>query len=330
MTLKHTLLALALATVTLQASAHRPWLYPQQTTVEAKEAWVTIDGAISEGLFDIDHMPLKLDGAVVTDPDGMSAPVPTPTMGRQRSSFDLKMSKNGTYKISLVTQSVMASYKDKASGETKRFRGTEDAFSKDVPANADELRTTRTHARLETFVTANRASSGALKPSGAGLEMVPLTSPTELRSGETARWRFQLDGKALPNFAFSLIPGGVRYRGVLGEIRLATDAKGEASVALPAAGMYWLNAAFPKSIPDGPAPERRYSYAATLEILPEYCAAFSFRWPSRPCCRRAAAWCARWPDAAWAPAGRPRWCWRPMPPRPKRRCRRYSTTWWPR
>jgi uncharacterized GH25 family protein len=267
MTLKHTLLALALASASLQASAHRPWLYPQQTTVEAKEAWVTIDGAISEGLFDIDHMPLKLDGAVVTDPDGVSAPVPTPTMGRQRSSFDLKMSKAGTYKISLVTQTVMASYKDKASGETKRFRGTEDALAKDVPANADELRITRMHARLETFVSANRASSGALKPSGVGLEMAPLTNPTELRSGETARWRFQLDGKALPNFAFSLIPGGVRYRGVLGEIRLSTDAKGEVSVALPGAGMYFLSAAFPKA--DAPAPERRYSYAATLEILPE-------------------------------------------------------------
>ena len=89
MTLKHTLLALALASVSLQASAHRPWLYPQQTMVEAKEAWVTIDGAISEGLFDIDHMPLKLDAAVVTDPDGMSARARTPSLGLQRCSFDL-------------------------------------------------------------------------------------------------------------------------------------------------------------------------------------------------------------------------------------------------
>lgn len=268
--LKHTLLALALSAVALQASAHRPWLYPQATLVEAKDAWVTIDGAISEGLFDIDHMPLKLDAAMVTDPDGVATPVPTPYMGKQRSSFDLKMSKPGTYKISLVTQSVMASYKDKASGETKRFRGTEEAYAKDVPANAAELKTTRAHARLETFVSANRASSGALKPSGVGLELVPLTSPTELRSGESARWRFQLDGKALPNFPFSLIPGGVRYRGVLGEIRLATDARGEVNVTLPAPGMYWLNAAFPANLAkEAPPPAQRFSYAATLEVLPE-------------------------------------------------------------
>ncbi|MES2316600.1 MAG: DUF4198 domain-containing protein [Pseudomonadota bacterium] len=269
--LKHTLLALALASVALQASAHRPWLYPQATTVEAKDAWVTIDGAISEGLFDIDHNALKLDGAMVIDPDGIATPAPTPYMGKQRSSFDLKMAKNGTYKISLVTQSVMASYK--VGGETKRFRGTAEAYAKEVPAKADELSTTHAHARLETFVTANRASSGALKPSNVGLEMIPLTSPTELRSGETARWRFLLDGKPVPNFPFSLIPGGVRYRGVLGEIRLVTDAKGEVEVALPTPGMYWLNAAYPanqgKGAPEGAGTHRRYSYAATLEVLPE-------------------------------------------------------------
>ncbi|SHG52936.1 DUF4198 domain-containing protein [Massilia sp. CF038] len=273
--LTKTVLAIALATVTLQASAHRGWLYPQTTNVEAKEAWVTIDGAISEGLFDVDHVALKLDGATVTGPDGVTAPIPTPVQGKQRSTFDLKLAQDGTYKIALVTQAVMGSYKDKASGETKRFRGSEESFAKDVPADAQDLKTVRTHARLETFVSANKQSTGALKPSGVGLELVPVTHPTDLRAGETAKWRFQLDGKALPQFAFSLTPGGVRYRGVLGEQRLTTDANGEISLKLPAAGMYWLNAAYPvatgKGMPpaDGPSNTRRYSYAATLEILPE-------------------------------------------------------------
>jgi uncharacterized GH25 family protein len=277
MTIAHiskTLLALALATVSLHAAAHRPWLLPQQTNVEGKEPWVTIDGAISEGLFDIDHMALKLDGAMVTDPDGVTSAAPTPLMGKQRSSFDLKMTKSGTYKVSLVNTAVMASYKEAGGSEIKRFRGTEADLAKAIPAGATEVRTMRTHNRLETFVTANRASTGALKPSGTGLELVPVTHPTDMRSGETATWRFQLDGKPLPNFAFSFTPGGVRYRGVLGEQRLNTNAKGEASIKLPAPGMYWLHAAYPasaeKGMPDtGPADVRRFSYAATLEILPE-------------------------------------------------------------
>ncbi len=269
MNIKHTLALLALA-VSLDASAHRGWLYPQQTMVEGKEPWVTIDGAISEGLFDVDHMPLKLDNATVTDPDGVSTPVANAYTGKQRSTFDLKMSKDGTYKIAIVNKSVMASYKD-AGGEIKRFRGSEEAFAREVPATAPELKATFMHQRLETFVSANKTSNGALKPSGSGLELVALTNPTDLRSGETAKFRFQLNGKALPNFAFSLIPGGVRYRGVLGEIRLSTDAKGDVTVKLPASGMYWLNAGYPVTSDKAaqPADGRRYSYAATLEILPE-------------------------------------------------------------
>lgn len=272
--MKKTLLAIALATLSFNAAAHRPWLLPQVTNVEGKEGWATIDGAISEGLFDIDHVALKLDGATVTDPDGVSAPAPAGYTGKQRSTFDLKMSKSGTYKVSLVNSTIMASYKD-ASGEIKRFRGPEAEFAKAVPGNAAELRSVHTHSRLETFVTLNQPSNGALKPSGAGLELVPLTHPTDLRAGETAKWRFQLDGKPLPKFAFSLTPAGVRYRGVLGEQRLSTDDKGEISVKLPAPGMYWVHAGFPVTsekggIPDaGPSTTRRYSYAATLEILPE-------------------------------------------------------------
>ena len=274
MHIRKTLLAIALATVSLTAAAHRPWLLPQQTNLEGKEPWVTIDGAISEGLFDIDHLALKLDAATVTDPDGAVAPVPTPLMGKQRSSVDLKLTKSGTYKVSLVTNAVMASYKEAGGTEIKRFRGAEEELAKAIPAGALDVRTMRSMNRLETFVTANRASTGALKPSGVGLEMVPVTHPTEMRSGETATWRFQLDGKPLPNFAFSFTPGGVKYRGVLGEQRLTTNAKGETTVKLPAAGMYWVHAAYPaameKGMPEtGPADIRRFAYAATLEILPE-------------------------------------------------------------
>ncbi len=270
--IKQTLVAVALAAVSLSASAHRPWILAQINHVEAKEAWVVIDGAVSDNLFEIDHQPLNMSGATVTGPDGVTIPAPVAVMGHQRSSFDLRMAQDGTYKVSLVSTIVQASYKDKASGEIKRFRGSEEAYAKEVPAGADELRAVTMQSRLETYASANRQSNGALKMTGVGLELVPLTHPTDLRAGETARWRFTLDGKPLANHPFSLIPGGVRYRGVLGELRLSTDARGEASVTLPAAGMVWLNAVYPAQTPapgEGPAISRRYSYAGTLTIMPD-------------------------------------------------------------
>jgi hypothetical protein len=271
--LKHGVLTLVLAATAGAASAHRPWMLPTSTIVETKEAWVTIDGAVSEGLFDVDHMPLRMDGVTVTGPDGSTAPAPAAVMGKMRSSIDLPLPKEGTYRIALVSNNVMGSYK--LGNEVKRFRSSEADFAKQVPAGATEVRKTITNQRIETFVTAHKTNDAALKPTNSGLEMVPLTHPNDLRANETVRVRFLLDGKPVPNLPFSLVPGGVRYRGVAGEIRLSTDAKGEASFKLPAANMYWMNAAYPPNPGKGPGPDngpaesKRYAYTATLEALPE-------------------------------------------------------------
>jgi hypothetical protein len=270
--MKQFTIALALAGIACAAQAHRPWMLPNTTFIETdREAWVTIDGAVSEGMFVADHMPLRMEGLTVTDPDGATAPAPAATVGKFRSSVDLKLPKDGTYRITLAATSVMGSYK--LNGEMKRFRASEQAAAKEIPAGATEVKSTVMVQRQDTFVTLNKPTTGALKPLGSGLELVPVTHPTELRAGEKATFRFQLDGQPLPNFPFSLIPGGVKYRGTLNEVRLSTDARGEATFTLPAPNMYWLSAAYPANAPRGPGegqPDaRRYSYSATLEILPE-------------------------------------------------------------
>ena len=264
--IKQLAIAVALAGVACAAQAHRPWMIPNTSIIETdREAWVTIDGAVSEGLFEFDHVPLKLDGLTVTGPDGSTAAAPAAVTGKHRSTVDILLPTDGTYRLTLAATNMMGSYK--LNGETKRFRGADGP-----PAGATDVKTTTMVQRQDTFVTRNKSNNGALKPVGTGLEMVALSNPTELRAGETAKFRFQLDGKPLANFPFSLIPGGVKYRGTLNEVRLTTDANGEASFPLPAPNMYWLSAAYPANAPRGPGvepPAKRYSYSATFEILPE-------------------------------------------------------------
>ncbi|NTV11558.1 MAG: DUF4198 domain-containing protein [Zoogloea sp.] len=273
---KTLILAAALAgLVPFCAQAHRTWLLPSSSVVEGKEPWVTVDAAVSENLFDFDSNAAKLDGLVVTGPDGNPVTPENRFAGRLRSSFDLKLARPGTYKISIAGESVMASYK--LNGEARRWRGTPEEFATAIPAGAEDVRSSRMHSRMETFVTAGAPNDVALKSSGVGLELVPITHPTELMAGEKASFRFLLDGKPAANLAVSVVPGGVRYRGVLKEISLATDAKGEFSVAWPEAGMYWISASFPPRAaqPAGPQvqgggqPERRVSYSGTLEVLPQ-------------------------------------------------------------
>lgn len=271
---RKSVLALALTSMLPAAAhAHRPWLLPSSSNVDGKDPWVTIDTGISENLFDVDNTGMKLDGLVITGPDGLAMQPDATFVGHQRTSIDLKLAKPGTYKISIAGESVMANYK--LNGESKRFRGTPEAFAQEVPADAQDLQKSVTFSRNETFVTAGTPNDTVLKPSNTGLEMIPLTHPTELRAGEKASFRFLLDGKPAPKLSFSLIPGGVRYRGVLKEIRLETDANGVASLTWPDAGMYWVTANWPErgpqveNQPPAPPPARRVTYSATLEVLPQ-------------------------------------------------------------
>lgn len=261
--LRYPLLTLALGALALNAHAHRPWLLPSGTLIDGKDPWVTVDAAISENLFEIDHLPLKLDALEITGPDGARVVPEHVASGRLRSTFDVKLVQPGTYKAAVVALSVMANYQ--LNGEQKRWRGSEAEFGTAIPAGAQDVKLTRTHSRLETFFSAGTPSEAVFKPTGVGLELVPVSHPNDLRAGEQATWRFLIDGKAAPNQAFSLVPGGVRYCGVLGEIRHSTDARGEITFALPAPGMYMISSSWSASTQAA----RRATYAATVEVLPQ-------------------------------------------------------------
>jgi len=263
------LAVLALAALApLAAHAHRQWLLPSATVLSGNEPWVTVDAAVSNDLFYFEHVPMRLDHLVVTAPDGGAAKAENAATGRYRSTFDLRLAKPGTYRVAVVNSGLFASYR--VDGQAKRWRGSAEAFAKEVPANAQDLQVTQAEGRVETFVTAGKPSSDALKPTGRGLELAPITHPNDLVAGEAASFRLLLDGKPAANVKVEVVPGGIRYRDQLREIAATTDADGKFSVKWPAAGMYWMEADVrDDKVTIAPAKARRASYAATVEVLPQ-------------------------------------------------------------
>jgi len=274
-----------LVVLALPASAHRQWLFPSATVLSGADPWVTFDGAVSNDLFYYEHVPLRLDGLIVTAPDGSVVKPENAATSRYRSTFDLHLTQKGTYRVAVVNALMTASYE--VAGETKRFRGTAEAFANEVPKDAKDLAVSRTASRVESFVTSGRPTDTALTPTGIGLELAPITHPNDLVVGEEARFAFLLDGKPAVGLEVTLIPGGIRYRDKLGEIKLTTDTAGRITVKWPEPGMYWLNATFqeggqPRRGPGGGGPGgggpggggtgpvtpgRRANYVATLEVL---------------------------------------------------------------
>jgi hypothetical protein len=270
------LAAAVLAFASIGAQAHRPWLLPSATLVDGGAPVVTIDAAISEDLFEFDSFPLPLDTLRVTAPDGSDVAPDARQDGKRRISFDLKLARKGTYRIAGVTDTATASYK--VDGETRRWRGAPAALDKEVPRDAQELQVSRTLARAETFVTSGVPGALASSITGVGLELQPLTNPTDLSVGDSSRFRLLLDGRPLAGADVTLIRGGNRYRYKMGEIALKTDAAGEFGVAWPEAGRYWMGVnhggrphggAPGASSPAAGAVNRRESYTATFEVLPK-------------------------------------------------------------
>lgn len=254
------------ALLPLSAQAHKAWLLPS-ATVLSDRSWVTFDAAVSNDLFYFNHVPLRLDGLVITAPDGSRAmPAESHTM-KYRNVFDLDIAKSGTYRIAVVNDGLSASYVN-AAGEKKRWRGTAQAMTSEIPKDATSIEVSQASGRIETFVTSGKPTTTALAPTGVGLEMIPETHPNDLFAGETASFRFTMDGKPAGNLNLEIIPGGSRYRDQQNEMRVKTDADGSVKITWPAAGMYWLEA----SIDNAPATveaasKRRAMYVATLEVL---------------------------------------------------------------
>lgn len=274
MKFRHLLIAAAAVAITLPATvqAHRQWMLPSMTVVsgEGDDVWVTVDAAVSNDLFYFEHQPLRVEPSVLL-PDGTSGEIRNKATGRYRTTFDVQIGKRGTYKIFYAMDGVMGSYK--LNGEEKRIpRGTTTAnLASVIPAGATDVRTTESSNRNEIFVTAGEPTTTVFKPTGKGIELVPVTHPNDLVAGEPATFQFLLDGKPAAGLPVTVIPGGIRYRDQLHQQDLKTGADGKVTVKWGDPGMYWINATTPRAEREEGAPPapggRRASYVTTLEVM---------------------------------------------------------------
>ncbi|MBB6094174.1 putative GH25 family protein [Povalibacter uvarum] len=263
--------ALKIATILLAASApfaahaHKAWLLPS-ATVTTVDQWVTVDAAVSNDLFYFNHVPLRMEGLVITAPDGSTVKPENLATGKYRTTFDLHLTQNGTYRLANVNRGLFANYEE--NGQRKRWRGTAEKFATEVPQNAANLQVSESAGRVETFVTAGKPTTTALKADNIGLELVPITHPNDLYATEEAKFRFLLDGKPAADLELEIVAGGTRYRDQQNEIKVKTDGNGEFAVTWPEPGMYWLEATLQdEKTSVKQAKQRRVSYVATFEVL---------------------------------------------------------------
>ncbi len=258
--------AAAVATLMVGAAhAHRAWILPSATVVSGDNAWVTFDAAASNNLFFPDHRPMQISAISITAPDGSAVEPQNAVSGQYRTTFDVKLDQKGTYRIAQASSGFNAMWKEGA--DTKRWRGSLEEYVAQGIDKKPGVELTLSNRRVETFVT--NGAPTEIKPTGKGLEMVPVTHPNDLYSGEEISFKLMDNGKPAANVEVTVIAGGDRYREEAGEIVVKSGADGLVKLTLEKAGMYWLEAeAHGTASMEGKAVNSMSAYIAVLEVLP--------------------------------------------------------------
>ena len=273
LSVKTTAIALvATLAVSFSASAHRAWLLPSSTVLSGDEAYVTFDAAISNTIFHPDHFAMNASDLVVTSPDGEAVEVENLARGRYRTTFDLKLDKEGTYKLTSASSGIRAIWRDDE-GKRKMWPGRGEAYKPEefataVPQNAKDLRVMQTSRRVETFVTLGAPSTDVFTPSNQGLELIPVTHPNDLFATETATFNLLIDGEPAVGAEVEVVRGGMRYRNDQETIKVTSDEKGQIEITWPQAGMYFVEISYQDGKANKPATTRNGSYSGTFEVLP--------------------------------------------------------------
>lgn len=247
------------------AQAHRAWMLPSATTLSGTDAWISIDAGASNQVFVADHAALGLDNLVITAPDGSTIEPANTMRGQYRSTFDVHLTKPGTYKIASVSSGMSASYS--LNGETRRWRGPAGDYPAALPTGATDVRASSNVNRMETFVTLGEPTEHVFAPTGRGLELVPVTHPTDLVVGEPATFTLLKDGNPAGDVEIIVARSGARYRDNPGDTSVKTAIDGTFSITWTDAGMYWLNASQRAEATDT-TPASQVQYTAIMEVLP--------------------------------------------------------------
>ncbi|MEC8749634.1 MAG: DUF4198 domain-containing protein, partial [Pseudomonadota bacterium] len=228
--------------------------------------------AISNTIFHPDHFAMNASNLVVQSPEGEAVDVENMARGKYRTTFDLKLNKEGTYKLTSASNGIRAFWRDEE-GKRKMWpgRGEEykpEEFATAVPKKAKDLRVMQSSRRVETFVTLGAPSNKVFTPDNVGLELVPVTHPNDLFATETATFKLLIDGEPAVGAEVEVVRGGMRYRNDQETIKVTSDENGQIEITWPQAGMYFVEIGYEDDKAQKPATSRNGSYSGTFEVLP--------------------------------------------------------------
>ncbi|WP_102946520.1 DUF4198 domain-containing protein [Stenotrophomonas sp. VV52] len=255
--------AFLLAALALPAAAHTPYLAPASFEVRP-DSVVTLDASFAEAFF-VPEVVFDNSEFVVTLPDGTTRAPDTVQRLKTRAVIETTLpGQTGTYRFSTGNRLGAVFRTWDLNGKPGSSRDP----AVPLPAGAKLTSHYQSLSRSEVYLTAGGPTTAALKPYGTGLELVPVTHPSDLYRGEHFDFIVQYDGKPLPNQKVEIhraLGDGARQPA---PETLTTDAQGKARFALAQAGSYLALIRYRGPAPAGAAaPMYGNNYTLSFRVL---------------------------------------------------------------
>jgi len=159
-----------------------------------------------------------------------------------RTTFDFPISQQGTY--TLLYQNMpryTTSYTAGTKNKKKRLRLDKMAAQKELPNSAKNVVTKKSITSGIAFVTNTLPSKKAYQATGRGLEITPITHPSDYVTDETITMLVTYNGKPLSNSEVSLQRDGSQYSANSTPSKSTTDKNGELNFMFKQGGLYALS-----------------------------------------------------------------------------------------
>ena len=248
--------ALAMA-ASLPAYAHTPYLVPSSFAPRAGQT-IAVDASFAETFF-VPETAFDDSQFTVTGPDGTQAPLASQVMKTRTVAEYTLPAGTGTYRLSTGPRlgALFRTWERNGKRESSRDPAVK------IPAGAKVISDFQSLTQADSYITVGNPDRAALAPRNKGVELVPVTHPSDLYVGEAFEFVVQYDGTPLANQAVEITEAVWSSDRTPQVVNLKSDAGGHVRFPLSAAGT-WVALTRHRTVAPAGAPVAEYSNNVTL------------------------------------------------------------------
>lgn len=254
MKLKTLLAASILTCMASSASAHDRWLLPSHSNVSNdKGEWIMLDVSASNEVFSADK-PLGAERLTIITPEKKRAFPSSSYRGHRKSVVDLHLEISGTYRLEMRGEGDYWT-RFMLDGKEDWMRGNKVEAQENLPKGASDVESMVSYSNIQTYVTLNKPTDN-FDLSNNGLELMPITHPSDVAQGEQAQFKMMFNGKPQSGVKVEIVREGARYRNDPEVQQLVSDKKGVISFTPVHAGRYLLMASHDEDLKNNPLADK--------------------------------------------------------------------------